>query len=225
VPSNSNYTYDLETGTLFVNPIDNNTKAVKPVLNCIQEISEGYYVANFEYKNDNSDDIFNPLGPDNMLTGSGIDWANSDPIPELFLSGGGSFHVFFDGTDISWDVTTLDKKQKVRNGANANSGSTKCTGNPKAAEVSAEVEGEIPASDQLVAYPNPVGEKVYLSMKDIENYKMIQLYDFAGRSFPINSIVKRTDNLEIDMAQLSAGHYFIRIVMEESARVVQIVKQ
>jgi len=224
-PSNSNYTYDYETGTLFVNPNDNNTKAVKPILNCIQEISEGYYVANFEYKNDNSDYIFTPVGPDNMLTGSGIDWANSDPVPELFLSGGGSFHVFFDGTDISWDVTTLDKKQKVRNGANANSSSTKCTGNTKAASVLADVEEGIPAPDQLVAYPNPVGEKVYLSMKDIENYKMIQLYDFAGRSFPINSIVKRTDNLEIDMAQLSAGHYFFRVVMEDSIRVVQIVKQ
>ena len=226
-PSNGNYSYDFESGTLYVNPNDNNTKAVKPVLNCIEEISDGYYVANFEYKNDNSDNIYVPWGPDNILIGDSIDWEHSDLLPELFLSGGGSFHIFYwdTGTGISWEVSTLDKKQKVRNGANANSSSTKCTGNPKSASVSAEVGSEVPAPDQLLAYPNPVGEKVYLSMKDIENYKMIQLYDFAGRSFPINSIVKRTDNLEIDMAQLSAGHYFIRVVMEDSAKVVQIVKQ
>jgi hypothetical protein len=62
-------------------------------------------------------------------------------------------------------------------------------------------------------------------MRDIENYKLIQLYDFAGRSFPIASIDKRTDHLEIDMEQLAAGHYFIRVVMEDSSRVVQIIKQ
>ncbi|MEA3461142.1 MAG: T9SS type A sorting domain-containing protein, partial [Bacteroidota bacterium] len=72
---------------------------------------------------------------------------------------------------------------------------------------------------------NPVIDKVHITMKDIENYKLIQLYDFTGRSFPITSIDKRTDNLEIDMAELSSGNYFIRIVMEDSARVVQIIKK
>jgi len=62
-------------------------------------------------------------------------------------------------------------------------------------------------------------------MKGIENYKQIRLYDFGGRSYPITSIDKRTDNLEIDMESLSAGHYMIQIVMEDRFRVVQIIKQ
>jgi hypothetical protein len=114
-------------------------------------------------------------------------------------------------------------------GANASSSSTKCTGNPKSASVSASVfaddDAQLPVSDQLIAYPNPVNEKVYLSMKDIENYKMIQLFDYAGRSYPISSIDRRTDHLEIDMEQLSAGNYFIRVIMEDSSRVVQIIKK
>jgi hypothetical protein len=224
-PSNSNYLFTLETGVLYVNPNDNNTKAVKPILNCIEEISENYYVANFEYKNDNNDAIYTPLGPDNLLTGSGIDWEHSEPVPTLFVPGGGSFHVFFDGTDISWDVTTLDKKQKVRNGANANSSSTKCTGNPKSASVSASASDTQLDPDLLQVYPNPVTDKVHITMKGIENYKQIRLYDFGGRSYPVTSIDKRTDNLEIDMESLSAGHYMIQIVMEDRFRVVQIIKQ
>jgi hypothetical protein len=53
---------------------------------------------------------------------------------------------------------------------------------------------------------------------------MINLYDYAGRSFPITSIDKRTDRLEIDMAELPAGHYIVSVVMEDSTRVVQLIK-
>jgi hypothetical protein len=229
-PSNGNYSFLVETGVLHVNPSGPSTRAVKPVLNCIEEIDTDYYVANFEYKNENDVAVYIPLGEDNFLSGSGIDWTNSDPIPTWFEPGGGSFRVFFDGTDLSWTVSSRDNDQKVRNAAGANSSSTKCKGNgngngKKSATVTAEVNEILPAQEELVAYPNPVGEKLYISMKDIEHYKMIVLYDFAGRSHPITSIDKRSDQLEIDMVHLSPGHYFIRIEMEESTQVVPIIKQ
>ena len=227
VTVNSNYLFTVETGTLHVNPYGPGTRAVKPVLNCIREITPGYFLANFEYKNENDVAVYIPVGADNLLSGSGIDWEVSDEVPTMFVPGGGSFMVYFDGSELSWTVNSRDGDQKVSNAANANSSSTKCNGNnQKSATVAGEIEDEeslIPI--ELLAYPNPVLEKVHLSMKGIENYRMIQLYDFAGRSFPITSIDKRTDNLEIDMAQLSAGHYVIRIVMEDSSRVVQIIKQ
>ncbi len=95
----------------------------------------------------------------------------------------------------------------------------------KSAAVSgAAVEVEELEADYLNAYPNPVIDKVHITMKDIQNYKLIQLYDLSGKSHPITSIDKRTDNLEIDMAELSSGHYIIRIIMEDKARVVQIIK-
>ncbi|MDF1576263.1 MAG: MBG domain-containing protein [Bacteroidales bacterium] len=225
VPSNGNYYYTYETGTLYVNPYGPGTRAVKPVLNCIEELSPGYFVANFEYKNENDVTVYIPLGDDNLLTGSGIDRENSDPVPSMFNPGGGSFRVFFDGTELSWTVNSRDGDQKVSNAANANSSSTKCKNNQKSAAVSSGIQEEPPAGDELLAYPNPVTSKVYLSMKDIQNYKMVSLYDFSGRSFPITSIDKRNDKLEIDMEQLSAGHYLIRIVMEDGPRVVQIDKK
>ena len=224
-PSNSNYSYTFETGTLHVNPYGPGTRAVKPVLNCIQEIDTDYFVANFEYRNNNNAAVYVPLGVDNFLTGTGIDWESSDSIPTMFAPGGGSFRVFFDGSSLSWTVNSRDGNQKVSNAANANSSSTKCNGNTKGASIASEVStiNELDP-DQLTAYPNPVQDKVYLSLKGIENYKMIKLFDFAGRSFPITSIDKRTDVLELDMADVPAGHYVVSVVMEDSTRVVQLIK-
>ena len=225
-PSNGNYAFAFVTGTLHVNPYGPGTRAVKPVLNCIQEIDANYYIANFEYKNENDVAVYIPEGVDNMLTGSGIDWENFEGLPTMFEPGGGTFIAYFDGSELSWTVNSRDQNQKVSNSANANSSSTKCLTNVKSTQVSVEIMEEELVPDQLLAYPNPVVNKVYLSMKDIENYKMIQLYDFTGRVHPITSIDKRADLLEIEMAQLSAGNYFIRVIMEDdSSRVVQIIKE
>ncbi|TFH20590.1 MAG: T9SS type A sorting domain-containing protein [Bacteroidia bacterium] len=224
---NSNYSFIAETGVMHVNPYGPATRAIKPVLNCIERISSNYYAANFEYKNDNDVVVYIPLGDDNLLTGSGIDWTNSEAVPTWFEPGGGSFMVFFDGSELSWTVNSRDGDQKVSNAANANSSSTKCKGNSlKAATVSMDMEEEPGLdADQLVAYPNPVADKLYISMKDIEYYKMIILYDFAGRSHPLMSIDKGPDQLEIDMGHLASGYYFIRIEMEDSTRVVPVIKQ
>ncbi|MCK5066137.1 MAG: T9SS type A sorting domain-containing protein [Bacteroidales bacterium] len=226
VPFNSNYIFAMETGVLHVNPYGPGTRAVRPVLNCIEEIETGYYLANFEYKNDNDVAVYIPVGADNFLTGSGIDWENSGVQPTMFEPGGGSFMVFFDGSELSWTVNSRDDNKKVSNAAKANSSSTKCQSNLKSAYVSTDIkEEELLDPDQLVAYPNPVADKLYISMKEIENYKMIVLYDFTGRSHPLTSIDQRSDQLEIDMGHLSSGHYLIRIVMEDSTRVVPIIKQ
>ena len=96
----------------------------------------------------------------------------------------------------------------------------------KSASVSGASEEMGLAPDQLMAYPNPVVDKVYLSLKEIENYKLIQLYDFAGKAHQIRSVDKQINLLEIDMTQQSAGNYFIRVIMEDdSFQVVQIIKK
>jgi len=226
VPVNENYSFAVETGTLHVNPYGPGTRAVKPVLNCIEEIDTDYFVANFEYKNENDAAVYVPHGKDNMLSGSGIDWENSEAVPTMFEPGGGSFVIFFDGSELSWTVNSRDGDQKASNAANASSSSTKCKGNgTKAASVSSAGVAEELESDQLLAYPNPVIDKVSLSMKDIEHYEVIKLYDLSGRVHPLTSIDKRTNRLEIDMAHLPGGHYILNLVMEDSAKVVQLIKK
>jgi hypothetical protein len=97
---------------------------------------------------------------------------------------------------------------------------TKCKTKVKSALEEEELD-----PDYLNVYPNPVTDKVHITMKDIEHYKMIQLYDIAGSSHSIASIDKRSDNQEIDMTQLPPGYYFIKIVMEDSSRMIQVIKQ
>ena len=119
---------------------------------------------------------------------------------------------------------SLDEDHKASNAANANSSSTKCKNIQKSASVPADMVQD-PDPEYLVAYPNPVAGKVHITMKDIEHYKMIQLHDLAGRSYPVTSIGKRTNNLDIDMAHLSAGYYLIRVVMEDYTRIIPVIKQ
>jgi hypothetical protein len=220
----SNYTFLAESSILQVNPYGPGVRAVKPSLNCIEELSPGYYVAHFAYSNDNGADIFIPHGPDNLLEGSGIDWAASDDWPELFLTTGGTFDVYFDGTEITWTVTSRTDKKTVRQAAGANASSTKCPTNIKSASVSTGVE-DLLGPQVLEAYPNPVSDLIYLRLDGIEGYQMIHLYDLSGKSYPVSPSVSRSDLLEIDMSSLPAGPYFIRVVMEDTATVVPVVKK
>ena len=78
--------------------------------------------------------------------------------------------------------------------------------------------------DDLRIYPNPVRDKVILTMKDLGNYKQIVLLDMTGRVHPITSIKTRSDRMEIDMSNLAAGPYFFRVIMEDSIKVVPVIK-
>jgi hypothetical protein len=223
VASDGNYLFTAVSSILHVNPDDG--RAVRPVLNCIEELAPGYYVANFEYQNPNDEVIHIPVGPDNLLTGTGIDWENSDPQPTMFLPGGGNFRIFFDGSELRWYLSSQDKNKVVSNSANANSSSTKCGGGSKAAAVSTSAGEALTAAPEIKAYPNPVSDKLFLTMEGIEQFRMVLLYDLSGKSYPVTPSVSRSDLLEIDMSEVPAGPYFIRVVLEDTATVVTVVKR
>jgi len=183
------------------------------------------YKANFAYKNDNDVAVCIPEGEDNKLTGSFISWEDGQVLPTIFEPGGGTFYVYFDGSELSWLVNSLDEDHKASNAANANSSSTKCKKNTKAALAAIAIEEEDLELDKMLVYPNPVRDKVHITMKDIEHYKMIMMYDIAGSAHSITSIDKRSDKLEIDMSKLPPGFYFIKIVMGDSSQVVQLIKE
>ena len=230
----TNYNLLFYPGTFYINPFGPGTRAVKPVLNCIEELGVGsnYFRANFGYKNDNAYDVYIPVGDDNLLEG-GVDITFTDMDdkslehqPELFESGGGYFRVYFYGDHLTWTVNSLDEDHKASHAANANSSSTKCQSAQKSAWVSTGMEEEeILALEDLMVYPNPVADKVNLTMKDIQDYEMIMLLDLTGKAHPITSIKKRSDRLEIEMSELAPGPYFFRVVLEDTSRVIQVIKQ
>jgi hypothetical protein len=192
----------------------------------VEELPDGTYVANLEYKNGNDVAVFILAGSENnLLTGSNIDSERSDTVPSLFYPEGGKFRIYFDGAELSWVVNSLEEDHKVSSAANANANSTKCNPNTKSAFVETAVEEEELDDDYLLVYPNPVTEKVHITMKDIEQYKNISLFDITGKPHPISSIETRRDKLEIDLAQVPSGYYFIKILMAESAKIVQIIKE
>jgi hypothetical protein len=228
-----NYNLTMTPGTLFyINPHGPGTRAVKPVLNCIRDLGDGLFEANFSYSNENDMPVFIPAETaENLIEGTGLDEEYVKSVqPEVFLPGGPmeEIKIFFDGFVLSWSISSREDEKKASNAASANSSSTKCKGNnkdKKTASVFGSASVEELDPNLLLAYPIPVVDKVHITMKDIEHYKTITMYDMTGRQHHITSIDKRADNLEIDMAQLPAGYYIFKIVMEDSTRVVQIIKK
>jgi hypothetical protein len=226
---NSNYSFtSITPGILYVNPSGPGTHPVKPVLNCVKKLSDGpglNYVANFEYKNDNPTDIYIPIGTNNQLLGK---YQVIVPQPVLFKSGRGVFSVNFDGNKLSWTITSREEDHTASMAANANSNSTKCGSESKSAvalttpDVFKESES-LPVN--LVAYPNPVTDKVYISMKGIEAYEIIRVYDYSGRSQPFKSTIVNQDVVEIDMSSLSPGTYFINVQIKYNSRIFTVIKQ
>jgi hypothetical protein len=111
--------------------------------------------------------------------------------------------------------------------ANANSSSTKCGPVTKSATIAAPdviKQSDVRPAD-LIAYPNPVTDKVTVSMKGIEAYELIQVYDQSGKSQTVTITVKNEDMVEIDMSALSRGTYFIRVAFKLNSRVFTVIKR
>jgi hypothetical protein len=225
---NSNYSFaSITPGVLYVNPYGPGTHPVKPILNCVEKLFDGpglNYIANFEYKNDNSEDIYIPVGVNNQLLGN---YDPNDVQPVLFRSGGGFFSVRFDGNKLSWTVSSRDEDHNASMAANANSSSTKCGPQTKSATLAPpDVIKQSDAQQvDLIAYPNPVTDKVTVSMKGIEAYELIQVLNYSGNSQAVTVTVRDEDKVEIDMSALSPGTYFIRVAMKDTFRVFTVIKR
>ena len=138
-----------------------------------------------------------------------------------------SFSVKFDGKKLSWTVTSRDEDHNASKTANAYSTSTKCGSESKSALAAPPdiiKESETLPVD-LVVYPNPVTDKVTISLKGIETNKMIQVLDYSGKSQTVTITIRNEDIVEIDMSALSPGTYFIRVVMDYNSRLFTVIKK
>ncbi|MCG7859145.1 hypothetical protein MD537_19375, partial [Flavihumibacter sediminis] len=110
----SSFVVIYEKDSLYVNPFSNSTKKIKPILKCVEQLRtpiNGFsYKANFAYENANAAAIYIPIGADNAIIARG---AYSGQQPELFLPGGGSFEILFDGNKLTWIVYSFEVNQKA----------------------------------------------------------------------------------------------------------------
>ncbi|MBK7134380.1 MAG: T9SS type A sorting domain-containing protein [Bacteroidales bacterium] len=62
-------------------------------------------------------------------------------------------------------------------------------------------------------------------MKGIENYDLISVFDYSGKSQQVTHTLRNQDMLEIDMSALSSGTYFIKVVINYNSRTFTVIKR
>ncbi len=207
------YTFESESGILYVNPAGPGTSQVEPKFLCFEELSapdeDGYqYIAYFRYDNNNEAAVYIPKGPDNIITGGLHD--NSEQ-PELFSTSGGIFAVRNIGSPFSWTLTS--------NNSDGSKGTIttlvrrrRCPSKSDAFEANAGKGGE--ENDiQLEVFPNPSNGKVYLSMAGAEmSGGSVTVFDnFGKRCKATAAILASNELMEVDLSGLGAGLYIIRL--------------
>ena len=220
------YTVSNVNGTLYVNPYGNGTKAVRPVLECVEEVTDngsGFtFLAHFSYENKNKAAVFVLHGENNFLSGGGV---SNSLQPELFLSGGGNFDVYFDGTKLTWTISSLENGRKASRASDASSSSQRCPSYFKSIVLEAPEEELVQNIQDLRVYPNPVVDKVTISLKDMPASQEVMVFDIQGRAHSVRSTWHDINGLEIDMTSLNPGFYIIKVNMGESFETFRIIKQ
>ena len=239
---NPNYLIKYFPGTLYVNPKGWGATGVKPILDCIQVLSNnhssGYqYVARFSYRNANSVPVYIPIGTDNMITSGGRYSGNQ---PTVFMPGSNKFEIYFNGAQLTWTLKTYEQSIKVSLSAITSSSSYQCEikqilansiqmstgkslGTPSDLISTIDNREEI-LINTLTAYPNPVSDMVTITWKLISG-KDLAITDLSGRQYHAKGIRKLTENsIELDISGFKTGIYLVRVKGESSYKVLRIIK-
>ncbi|WP_291983732.1 Ig-like domain-containing protein [Luteitalea sp.] len=118
------------------------TLAVRPILECVVELSPTSFVAYFGYLNDNSVAVTIPVGANNRFTPT----PEGRGQPTVFQPGrtpfypNAAFSVPFNGSNLVWTLRGPDNSTRT---STASSGSTRCTNPAPTVTLSAPAEGAV----------------------------------------------------------------------------------
>jgi hypothetical protein len=213
----ANYSSIVNNGKLYVNPYGTGAKAVRPFLYCVEELAEPvegfFYVARFGYKNMNSVPVSVSPGSDNyfMAEGSFI-----GTPPSLFPPGEGTFSIYFDGSRLSWILKTTENTRKTSMVSVASASSNRCNRYEKIYGINVEA-----------LYPNPVSDFFKVLLNDIPQSTSVNaLNEQTGKSHTLKiSQGTYANELNVNVQNLSAGFYTLRIFANNKAFTYRIVKQ
>jgi hypothetical protein len=214
--------------TLYVNPFGPGTMAIRPVLNCVEELPDNgtglNFIAHFRYENKNDEVVYVPKGEDNKIIAEG-DFDMIENLPEVFLPGGGYFDVLFDGNKLIWWISSREEAHTASIGSEASSSSSKCT-NKKSMPIDAfssdESQYEV---DRMLVYPNPATEKVNIRLSEEVESDKVMVFDFLGKGCNVKVERKGLNELEIDLNGLTPGLYMIRVETGDSYELGYVLKQ
>jgi hypothetical protein len=233
--NNNKYTISYVSNKLYINPKGSGAKNVVPKLTCVAPVTNhpsGYaYLAKFAYTNSNATPVYVPVGTSNNLAGT-----YSGTLPVVFQPGSGTFEIYFNGSSLKWTLTTYNGSQKTTCSVTATPSSTAC---PPVNYSRNGIQDQTPATavkqpepvkttgKGISAYPNPVADKlIIVSTEPIASVQDIQVLDVSGkiyRGFPSRKMA--SGGMELNMAGLKTGMYFIRVRHGNEVEQLKIFKQ
>jgi len=220
VLSTTNYIFNTINGTLYVNPSGPGTKQVKPVFICSEEMLEpdenGYsFIAYLEYENKNQDNVYVPIGPENLVSGTAS--VDNSEQPELFLAGGGTLTMPFDGNEFTWQVTS-NKNNGSKGAIPANTSNATC-GNKS------NDQGTLSEEKVVTIYPNPSSGQVFVQLnKQTKTEARIELFDSTGRQHQVE--IKQGKGLyQINLSGYTKGLYLVKISIGDQVEVRRLIIQ
>lgn len=202
---------------LFVNPDGPGTKAVVPKLDCVTHDGQGNYTAHYEYENKNNVPVWVFIGVDNLVTGGGSPDLSQQPIK--FESGGGTWSATFDGSQMSWEVSSQHHGHKATHAQNASSNSRNCN-------KSGFVESFDESDNNLIKiYPNPVKGLLTVEVDDGGVIRDISLINMFGKRSDVNIERISDEKNSIDMNGLLKGIYIVKIHLDNELLYYKVIKQ
>ncbi len=219
MPVAANYTFTTISATFYVNPAGPGTKQLKPVFLCYEELPQpdesGYsFIGYFKYENNNQDNIYIPIGSDNQIFGpASVD--NSEQ-PELFLAGGGSLQMPYDGQSFTWQITS-NKNNGSKGAIPANTSNKRCSSGKKSISTS-EIAEEV-----FTVYPNPSSGIVFVQFKEkVKDSVKLQVYDSTGREYDLE-IQNNKEMFQIDLSGYATGLYLLKVSTGEVVEVRRLI--
>jgi hypothetical protein len=195
---------------------------------CVDELdppdSNGFtYVAHFKYINLNPTPVYIPIGSNNNFSGYGN--YNGSNQPEVFMPGCDTIDIPFDGVKLTWKVKSYLLIFPVQSSTFAKYNSLSCDCFKSAeAEATPIVKEEI--TTNVLAYPNPVRDVLYINLKTMEgSLKSLSIFDNYGRAYLVDEVSNDGQVLELNMSGLGQGLYFVRLNLADRVEVVRIIKQ
>jgi hypothetical protein len=212
-----NYSAVFQNGTLYVNPFGVGTKAVRPFLYCVEELSapvEGFhYVAHFGYKNMNAIPVAVPLGSENFIQSEGSYYGNP---PAVFAPGEGTFDIYFDGYKLNWVVKSMESTKKTAMASVASSSSNRCNRYERATGLAVEA-----------LYPNPVSDILKVLINDIPQQVSASFYnELTAKNYNAKSSTGQFANeIQIGVQNLPPGLYYLKLLVNNKIFSFRIVKE
>jgi len=78
----------------------------------------------------------------------------------------------------------------------------------------------------ISVFPNPFRERLVVQSDEFEiTQDQIQLYDLFGKQYPISSATHISNGIEMDLRELSSGHYILRLIGDGRQEIFHLIKE